>query len=599
MSGGKGRLQGATRPIRTGSKGPEAGAVPSVTLVYSEGMGGTEVHRHESLGSELSVLHQLLVSGSELDADAGVASQLMLQTLMDSMTNAVFCKDTESRLLGCNQVFARFAGFEPELMIGKSDREMPWTEGDELLAQWYLDWDRLVIESGEPRMGIVEHFRGFDGSIHWIETNKVPLRNSRGEIIGLLGTFEDITDRREAQEHLQQTLDELDERVQVRTQELVRANESLRREVEDRVRLQAEEHLQRAYAEALRDTASAIAKTLDLDQVTHEVLNGVQRLVSNDLAAMVLRDADGSLDLARLRVGFGYSVVEDDSDLAALDVIKRLETSPGPIVLEHPGRAVGPAASTLAARMQVADQVVGYLIVESATPRFYTDGHADRLRALANQAGAAISNAQLAGRVSELGAAEERQRLARELHDAVNQTLWTATLTSESVLSELDESSPSRAKVERLRQLTRGALAEMRTLLVELRPADLAQIRLQELIEQLVTAVEGRHQLDVTARLEPVDLDENVHLVFYRVAQEAIGNASRHANATRLDVSLTALPCVTLLISDDGDGFDPDDVPAGHFGLSIMAERAHSVGADFKVESRPGDGTRIQLSWRP
>lgn len=575
--------------------------MPFVTVVYSEDMGGTEVHRQEPPGAELSVLHQVLVAGGELDADAGVASQLMLQTLMDSMTNAVFCKDTQSRFLGCNKVFADFAGFEPELLIGMSDREMPWAEDDEFPAQWFLDWDRIVLETGEPRMGIVEQVRGVDGAIRWIETNKVPLRNSQGEIIGLLGTFEDITDRREAQERLQQTLGELDERVQVRTQELVRANESLRREVEDRVRLQAEEHLQRAYAEALRDTASAIAKTLDLDQVTHEVLNGVQRLVSNDLAAMVLRDADGSLDLARLRVGFGYSVDDDDpeSDLDALDVIRRLESSPGPIVLDHPGSAIGPAGSTLAARMQVADQVVGYLLVESATARFYTDGHADRLRALANQAGAAISNAQLAGRVSELGAAEERQRLARELHDAVNQTLWTATLTSESVLSELDQSSPSRAKVERLRQLTRGALAEMRTLLVELRPADLAQIRLQELIEQLVTAVEGRRRLDVTARLEPVDLDEDVHLVFYRVAQEAISNASRHANATRLDVSLTARPCVTLLISDDGDGFDPEDVPAGHFGLSIMAERAQSVGADFKVESRPGDGTRIQLSWRP
>ncbi len=88
--------------------------------------------------------------------------------------------------------------------------------------------------------------------------------------------------------------------------------------------------------------------------------------------------------------------------------------------------------------MQVADRLIGYLVVESATPGFFTADHADRLGAIADQAGAALSNSQLARRVSELAATEERQRLARDLHDAVNQTLWTAALTAESLLNDID-----------------------------------------------------------------------------------------------------------------------------------------------------------------
>jgi signal transduction histidine kinase len=380
--------------------------------------------------------------------------------------------------------------------------------------------------------------------------------------------------------------------------DLMRVNESLRREVEDRVRLQAQERQQRAYAETLRDTAAAMATTFDLGEVEDHVLVGVQRLVSHDLTAILLVDADGELELSKRHVVFGYEIPEsaEPPDLHSLSIVRRLAAAPGPAIIDQPDSALGPAASVLGSRMRVGDQLVGYLLVESSTTGFYSERHGDRLRAIADQAGPPILNSQLATRVSELAAAEERQRLARELHDAVNQTLWTAALTAESMLQDLDTESELHQRVERLRLLTRGALAEMRSLLLELRPSELAQVGLAEIIEQLITGLECRRALDVTIDLDDVDLEPDTHLAFYRIAQEALGNIAQHSQATALTVELSAGPPVRMVISDDGAGFDPDETPAGHLGLTIMRERADGVGAELEVATAAGEGTTIRLT---
>jgi PAS domain S-box-containing protein len=556
----------------------------------------------EKRSAEVRELYAALLQAKLSGGDDLVASQQMLRILMDSMTNAVFWKDAQSCYLGCNQVFSSFCGFESALLLGKSDRDMPWADDAEYSSEWFMDWDRAVVESGEPQYGILERLRRADGELRWIETNKVPLRDVHGQVIGLLGTFEDITDRRRAEEELKQTLDDLDERVNLRTNELRRANETLRREVEDRIRLQAEERQQRDYAEALRDTAAAMSTTFDLPAVAEQALGGIERLVSNDLAAIVLADADGRCVLSHFHSGFGY--LDDTGDVAtrdvdALTIIRRLKAEHGPVIVDRPVSALGPARSVLGARMQVADQLVGYLFVESGTREFFTEGHADRLGAVADQAGAALSNAQLANRVSELAAAEERQRLARDLHDAVNQTLWTAALTAESLIGDLSDDSNLHHRVDRLRQLTRGALAEMRALLLELRPEGLTDVDLDELIESLLAALECRRALDVTTTLEPVKLEPATHLVFYRVAQEALSNVAQHAEATSLTVELLAGPPVELRITDDGCGFDPDAVPGGHFGVRIMSERAESVGATLTLRTGEGIGTMLSLRARP
>lgn len=567
--------------------------VPAVAL------GGSEAAT-EARTAEVREMYARLLQGELSGTDALAASQQMLQILMDSMANAVFWKDLNSCYMGCNKVFARFAGVEPSVLVGMGDRDMPWADSQSFSADWFIDWDRQVMETGEPEFGIIEQLRSAAGEDRWLQTNKVPLRDLDGRIIGVLGTFEDITNRRRAEEELQRTLDELDERVQQRTAQLTLANESLRREVEDRVRLQAEERQQRAYADALRDTAAAMTSTLELDDVLREAVIGVERVVSADLIAVVLVDGDGQIQNSSHRSSFGYGDVRVerlDGRCSQLSILRRLGVDEGPIIINEPMDALGQACSVLGARISVADQVLGYLFVESAVHGFYTTSHAGRLAAVADQAGAAISNARLASRASEVAAAEERQRLAHELHDAVNQTLWTEAITAESLLRDVDESSPLYHRVARLHQLARGALSEMRALLLELRPDDLTDVGLDELINYLIAALECRRTLSVQVDLASIELDPDVHHMFYRVAQEALRNITQHAEAETVEVRLTDGQAVELRVVDDGRGFDLADVPSGHLGLAIMHERAESVGALLEIDSEPGRGTSVVLRY--
>jgi signal transduction histidine kinase len=160
-------------------------------------------------------------------------------------------------------------------------------------------------------------------------------------------------------------------------------------------------------------------------------------------------------------------------------------------------------------------------------------------------------------------------------------------------------------RLEELRQLTRGALAEMRVLLFELRPATLMEAPLSELLKQLAQAVTGRARIAVeldikgTAKLPP-----EAKTVFYRVAQEALNNVAKHSGAKKAAVDLRinedeqlGVIVAGLSVSDDGRGFEPKKVASGHFGLGIMKERAESIGAKLNVTSKPGKGTVVSMEW--
>jgi signal transduction histidine kinase len=212
-------------------------------------------------------------------------------------------------------------------------------------------------------------------------------------------------------------------------------------------------------------------------------------------------------------------------------------------------------------------------------------------------------------REREKAIAEERQRLARDLHDAVTQTLFSTSLIAE-VLPQIWKRDPTagRRRLEQVRQATRSALAEMRTLLLELRPADLEEADLGDLLRQLAEATSGRGRVSVQVEVGgKCGLPPNVHVALYRIAQESLNNVAKHARArqavVRLDCSLSPVDeaegagTVTLSIADDGRGFDLNTIPPGRLGLGIMRERAESVGAHFEIESKPGKGTQVAVVW--
>jgi PAS domain S-box-containing protein len=205
-----------------------------------------------------------------------------------------------------------------------------------------------------------------------------------------------------------------------------------------------------------------------------------------------------------------------------------------------------------------------------------------------------LAEAQL----EKAAATAERERLARELHDAVTQSLFSVAAIAEAV-PRVWERDPQEARrgLEELRLLTQGALAEMRAMLLELRPSALTEQRLGVLLRQLTDAMMCRTRLPVTTTLVgDCLLRADVQIALYRIAQEALNNITKHARATQARLSLHCEPAlVRLRIDDDGIGFDPDIAQTHQLGLQIMRERAQAIGAELEVESRPGHGTRIEV----
>jgi two-component system nitrate/nitrite sensor histidine kinase NarX len=218
---------------------------------------------------------------------------------------------------------------------------------------------------------------------------------------------------------------------------------------------------------------------------------------------------------------------------------------------------------------------------------------------LADQSALAIENARLRVQAEKSAAAAERSRLARDLHDAVTQTLFSSSLIAD-VLPRIWEKSPEQGmeRLQELRELTRGALAEMRTLLLELRPSALTDADMTELLRQLAESITGRARVPVDVTIEgdcrlPVD----VKVALYRIAQESLNNVAKHAGATHASVRMRCGDDVTLEVVDDGLGFDVDSVPADSLGLGIMRERAREIGAELNVDSEVGEGTKVHVQW--
>jgi two-component system nitrate/nitrite sensor histidine kinase NarX len=200
----------------------------------------------------------------------------------------------------------------------------------------------------------------------------------------------------------------------------------------------------------------------------------------------------------------------------------------------------------------------------------------------------------------ESAALGERARLARELHDAVSQTIFSASLLADTAVRA---SKAGRAvltqDLENLRRLLRGALDELRTMLLELRPVALQDRTLGQMLGTLAETARGRSSaaVDLEIKGDRV-LPERVTTTLYRIAQESLNNAVRHAAAQRIRIDLACDPDeVVLVICDDGLGFDIGSSSAGHHGLDIMRERAEEIGAVLEIESRAGSGTRVTANW--
>jgi PAS domain S-box-containing protein len=200
----------------------------------------------------------------------------------------------------------------------------------------------------------------------------------------------------------------------------------------------------------------------------------------------------------------------------------------------------------------------------------------------------------------ETAVLEERARLARELHDEVTQTLLSASLLADATVRTAEEGCAIAARdLTKLSGLLRGALDEMRTLLLEMRSTAVRDRTLGQILAPMTEAARSRSHAEVNLRIEGDHvLPEHVTKHLQRIAQESLNNAIRHADATTIDIELVCVPDrVALRIRDNGQGFDVQEIPTGHHGLGIMRERAQEMGTVLEIHSTIDGGTEVSVIW--
>ncbi|HEY73315.1 MAG TPA: GAF domain-containing protein [Thermoflexia bacterium] len=410
---------------------------------------------------------------------------------------------------------------------------------------------------------------------------------------GIIGGYRLRVRNVEAQSHALETL------VEERTHALehrTRESEQRKQELEALYRADAELH-----------------RHLRLDQVLQALVDITVDIVQADKSALMVWDERREKLVLRVARGFGPETCAQMSFEPGVGTVGHVAATGERVIVEDVGadpRAQAHASiiepesirSYMQVPIKVGGVVFGVFSADYVHPRAFGDDEQRLFVALAQRAALAIDTAQLYEQTQELAVVQERNRLARDLHDAVTQTLFSASLIAEA-LPAIWESDREEGKqlLGEIRRLSRGALAEMRTLLLELRPTALVETSLPDLLRQLAEAVTGRTGIPVTVTMtSQCELPADVHVALYRIAQEALNNVAKHASASRAEVALHCISAggsVELRVHDNGRGFDPGDVLPHRLGLEIIHERAQAVGATLKVESEIGNGTDVVVVW--
>lgn len=419
-----------------------------------------------------------------------------------------------------------------------------------------------------------------DGSTRWLRFQTSPVREpSSGRVIRLYGAAEEISDRVKAYQTLEQ-------RVAERTREL----------------------------SVLLDVSSNVAATRELEPLLELILDELKKLIDYNGAAIFKLEGEdlvfldyrgpmprGEVMQLRLPLKEAPDYIKVLMQRSPLIIPDMWESSLGGSFYQRPAHDLYPvfgyAHSWLGLPLIAKGRLVGILRLDHRDLNHFTAQHVSLAQTMANQAAIAIVNAELNERAMRLAALEERQRIARELHDSVSQALYGIKLGTQTAI-ELAKKEGAKALNESLdyvNSLADAGVVEMRALLYELRPEALETEGLNAGLEKHVAALRARHDLDVSLELGP---EPNVSLkakeAVYRIAREALNNIVSHAQATKVRLSLTRKAgALDLVVEDDGLGFDRSLVAPGHLGLKSMAERAGQLGGTFEVLSAPGQGTCI------
>ena len=410
------------------------------------------------------------------------------------------------------------------------------------------------------------------------------------------------------------------ERIKVNRQKLQESERQLERRVSERTRELSN----------LLQVSHDVASTLELEPLLGLILDRLKsvidytscaifllqegRLVSLDyrgpapreqMLALRLSRPSAAEEVFRLRAPVIISDVRGDHRLA-----RAFRESAG----EHMNTLLSHIHCWMGVPLMVQDRMIGVLSLDHGQAGYYTAQHASVALAIANQAAIAIENARLYQQSQQLAVLQERQRLARELHDSVSQALYgialgarTARRLLDSAQAEDQRAAPAdAARDDSLRrklaqpldyvlQLAEAGMAEMRALIFELRPESLQNEGLVAALSKHGASMQARHHIAVeTEFCEEPQLSFDCKEALYRIAQEALHNIVKHAKATRASIRLASDgDGVTLEVRDNGAGFDPRGEFPGHLGLKSMRERIEKLGGTLTIDSAPGRGATV------
>jgi signal transduction histidine kinase len=363
--------------------------------------------------------------------------------------------------------------------------------------------------------------------------------------------------------------------------------------------------------QAMSDAVLAIAGERSVETVLQRIVHSARGLVGARYAALGVPDGEGN---------FAHFITSgmSDEEVAAMGALPRTHGLLG-AMLESPDsyrtadikrdprfRGWWPAAhpqmgSFLGVPIVGRGEVVGaFYLTDKEEAHEFTEGDQELIEMLAPHAAIAMESARLYERSRELSIVEERNRLARDLHDSLVQKLFGVVLAAQSASTLLArDPGAARHQVDRVQELAQEAVAELRSVVFQLRPAELETEGLGAALRKHVELLRRAHRARVGLRLKGElrrrpGVDEEV----FRIAQEALQNALRHAGADRIEVELEeGADGLRLTVSDDGVGFEPDEpgLRARRLGLTSMEERARALDARLRIGSAPGQGTTIDL----
>lgn len=486
-------------------------------------------------------------------------SRQMLRSVLDNIPQRVFWKDINSVYLGCNEPFAVDCGYEdPSEVVGKNDYQTASAANADL----YRSDDRKVMETGRAKLRFEEPQIKPDGTRAWVNTSKVPMYDNDGQVYGVLGTYEDITQRKRAEDRLKEY-----EKVVESLEEMIAV-------------------VDRDYRYLIANRAFLNYRGMESGQVVGRL---VEEVLGKEVFEKVIKK---QLDECFQGNDIKYEMKYNYPKYGDRDLFVSYFPIEGPV-------GVNRAACVL-------QDITERKHIEEMLRK-----SRDELELRVKERTTALEKANevLQQIPSKLIAAqeEERKRLASELHDSIGQTLVAIKLSVELALLAKSEENLKEAfeKLQDVVPTIQNAIKEIRNIYTGLRPTMLDNLglisTLQWLCREWMKLYPDRH-IELRTGVAEKGIPEKLKVNIFRITQEALNNIAKHSQAGWVDISLSKhKDGIVLTVSDDGVGMDLGLImqtsAATSLGLASMRERAELTRGSFSIESAPGEGTTIRAYW--